>query len=62
MNRISRLIEIIATENDILHAIQRAIDEYSDKQQMLKMIQYGMQIDHSWESVVHAYKSVYESI
>ena len=51
-----------ATENDMVHAIQRAIEVYQDKQQLLTMMQYGMQIDHSWESVVHAYKNVYLSI
>lgn len=51
-----------ATESDIVHAIERAIAVYQDKTQMTKMIQHAMQIDHSWESVVHAYKNVYESL
>ena len=29
---------------------------------MNKMIQYAMNIDHSWESVVEEYKKVYQSI
>jgi starch synthase len=51
-----------ATEEDIVYAIERAISVYQDKAQMSKMIQFAMQIDHSWESVVHAYKNVYESL
>jgi starch synthase len=50
-----------ADEQDIVHAIERAIAAYQDKIQMKKMIQYAMAIDHSWESVVDAYQSVYES-
>lgn len=51
-----------ATEQDIVHAIERAISVYEDKTQMQKMIQQSMRIDHSWESVVAAYKNVYQSI
>jgi starch synthase len=51
-----------ATENDIVHSIERAIAVYQDKEQMKKMITQCMQIDHSWESVVQEYKNVYESI
>jgi starch synthase len=51
-----------ASENDIVHAIERAIRVYGDKTQMKKMITTCMQIDHSWESVVKEYKSIYESI
>jgi starch synthase len=51
-----------ATESDIVEAIERAISVYQDKAQMNKMITQCMQIDHSWESVVMAYKKVYESI
>lgn len=53
---------IHANEHDIVHAIERAIAVYKDKTHMLKMIQHAMNIDHSWESVVHEYKNVYESI
>jgi starch synthase len=52
---------IHADEHDIVHAIERAIAVYQDKIQMKKMIEYAMSIDHSWESVVDAYQSVYES-
>jgi starch synthase len=51
-----------ATESDIVYSIERAISVYQDKNQMQKMIQHCMQIDHSWESVVQEYKSVYTSI
>ena len=51
-----------ATEDDIVYSIERAIAVYQDKNQMNKMIQYAMNIDHSWESVVEEYKKVYESI
>ncbi len=51
-----------ATEQDIVYSIERAIAVYQDKNQMNKMIQYAMHIDHSWESVVEEYKKVYESI
>jgi len=50
-----------ADEQDIVHAIERAIAVYQDKMQMKKMIEQAMTIDHSWESVVDAYQSVYES-
>jgi len=51
-----------ATEQDIVYSIERAIAVYENKEQMNTMIQYAMRIDHSWESVVEAYKKVYESI
>ena len=53
---------IHANETDIVHSIERAISVYQDKAFMHKMIQHAMSIDHSWESVVHAYQNVYESI
>jgi starch synthase len=51
-----------ATEEDIVHAIERAISVFKDKVQMKKMITQCMLIDHSWEAVVKEYKNVYESI
>jgi starch synthase len=51
-----------ATEEDIVHAIERAISVFKDKAQMKKMITQCMLIDHSWEAVVKEYKNVYESI
>jgi starch synthase len=51
-----------ATEADIVYSIERAISVYKDKDQMKKMITQCMQIDHSWDAVVKAYKNVYESI
>jgi starch synthase len=51
-----------ATEEDIVHSIERAISVYQDKSQMKKMIQTAMSIDHSWESVVASYKNVYQSL
>jgi starch synthase len=53
---------IHANEADIVHAIERAIGIYKDKPKMKKMIQHAMSIDHSWESVVNVYQSVYTSI
>ncbi len=52
---------IHASEQDMVHAIERAISVYQDKNKMKQMIEHAMSIDHSWESVVHAYQSVYES-
>jgi starch synthase len=50
-----------ADEQDIVHAIERAIAVYQDKIQMKKMIEHAMTIDHSWESVVGVYQTLYES-
>ena len=51
-----------ATEEDIVYSIERAIEVYKNNKQMKAMIQIAMQIDHSWESVIAAYKKVYQSI
>jgi starch synthase len=51
-----------ANEADIVHAIERAIEVYKNKPKMQQMITDAMSIDHSWESVVNTYQSVYESI
>ena len=51
-----------ATEEDIVYSIERAIEVYKNKKQMKAMIEIAMQIDHSWESVIAAYKKVYQSI
>lgn len=51
-----------ASEADIVYSIERAIEVYKNKKQMNAMIQTAMQIDHSWESVIAAYKKVYQSI
>jgi starch synthase len=51
-----------ANEADIVHAIDRAIEVYKNKPKMQQMITDAMSIDHSWESVVKTYQSVYESI
>ena len=51
-----------ASETDIVHAIERAISVYKDKDQMKKMVTQCMQIDHSWDSVVKEYKNIYTSI
>ena len=53
---------IHANEQDIVHSIERAISVFQDKNQMSKMIQLAMNIDHSWDAVVHEYKNVYKSI
>jgi starch synthase len=50
-----------ADENDIVHSVERAIELYKDKAKMTKLIQQCMEIDHSWESVVLAYKKMYTS-
>jgi glycogen synthase len=55
-------LDFDATEADIVYSIERAIRVYKDKDQMKKMITQCMQIDHSWDAVVKAYKNVYESI
>ena len=51
-----------ANEADVVHAIERSIEVYKDKPKMQQMITDAMSIDHSWESVVNTYQSVYESI
>jgi starch synthase len=51
-----------ASETDIVYSIERAIEVYKNKKQMKAMIQIAMQMDHSWESVIAAYKKVYQSI
>ncbi len=51
-----------ATIFDVDYSIGRAVAVYQDKDQMQKMRQYMMQIDHSWESTVDEYTKVYESI
>jgi starch synthase len=51
-----------ASETDIVYSIERATEVYKNKNQMKAMIQIAMQIDHSWESVIAAYKKVYQSI
>ena len=51
-----------ASEADIVYSIERAIEVYKNKKQMKAMIQTAMQMDHSWESVIAAYKKVYQSI
>ena len=51
-----------ADENDIVHSVERAIELYKDKAKMTKLIQQCMEIDHSWESVVLAYKKMYASL
>ena len=48
-----------ATVDDTAHSIYRAIEVYKNKTQMEWMRKHMMQIDHSWESVVEAYTSVY---
>ena len=50
-----------ADENDIVHSVERAIELYKDKAKMTILIQQCMEIDHSWESVVLAYKKMYAS-
>ena len=51
-----------ASEADIVYSIERAIEVYKNKKQMKAMIQTAMQLDHSWDSVIAAYKKVYQSI
>ncbi|MEY4049913.1 MAG: hypothetical protein RL262_747 [Bacteroidota bacterium] len=51
-----------ASEEDIVYSIERAIEVYKNNKQMKAMIQIAMQMDHSWESVIAAYKKVYQSI
>ena len=48
-----------ATVDDIAHSVYRAIEVYKNKTQIEWMRKHMMQIDHSWESVVEAYTSVY---
>jgi len=48
-----------ATVDDIAHSVYRAIEVYKNKTQVEWMRKHMMQIDHSWESVVEAYTSVY---
>jgi len=51
-----------ATVGDLYHAMERALNLYSDKEQMEWIRKFMMQIDHSWESTVDEYMRVYQSI
>lgn len=51
-----------ASIHDIDYSIGRAISVFQDKKQVEKMRKHMMQINHSWESTVDEYTSVYESI
>jgi starch synthase len=51
-----------ASVEDIGYSIGRGIAVYEDKKQMESMRRRMMQIDHSWESAVEEYLSVYKSI
>lgn len=51
-----------ASVEDVNYSISRAVTVYRDKDQMLEMRQYMMQIDHSWESTVDEYTNVYKSL
>lgn len=51
-----------ASIHDIDYSIGRAVSVYQNKQHIEKMRKHMMQINHSWESTVDEYTSVYESI
>lgn len=50
-----------ASVGDICHAIYRATELYERKEQMNRIIQYIMNIDHSWESSAEIYLNLYRS-
>ena len=50
-----------ASVGDITYSINRAVKIYADTKQLQWMRKYMMEIDHSWESAVNNYISVYQS-
>lgn len=51
-----------ATIGDVDYSIGRGVTVYKDAMQIEKMRRTMMQIDHSWESTVDEYTSVYEQV
>lgn len=51
-----------ASVQDIVHSVQRAVSIYNDKETLNNMRKHMMQLDHSWESTVEQYISLYESL
>ena len=51
-----------ASIDDLTYSINRGISVYKDSNHMAKMRKTMMQIDHSWESTVAAYTTVYASL
>ena len=51
-----------ASIEDLTYSISRGISVFKDSNHMAKMRKTMMQIDHSWESTVAAYTTVYSSL
>jgi starch synthase len=51
-----------ASVGDIIYSVQRAVSVFNDKKHMLWMRQHMMKIDHSWETAVQQYTSMYQSL
>lgn len=51
-----------ATIDDLAYSIGRGVSVYQDKKHIEWMRKFMMQIDHSWESTVSAYRQVYQSL
>jgi starch synthase len=51
-----------ASVGDVTHAVGRAFEAYSNKQQLTGMRQHMMQIDNSWENAVQQYLDLYKSL
>lgn len=48
-----------ASVGDITYSVHRALELYSEKDKMNKIIKYIMQIDHSWEKSAEIYINLY---
>jgi starch synthase len=51
-----------ASVGDVTHAVGRAFEAYSNKQQLTGMRQHMMKIDNSWENAVQQYLDLYKSL
>ena len=50
-----------ATVGDICHAVYRSMELYTDKKRLEEIIEYIMNIDHSWESSAEVYINLYKA-
>jgi starch synthase len=50
-----------ASVGDICNAVYRAIELYEQKEKMNDIIEYIMQIDHSWEKSAQIYINLYNA-
>jgi starch synthase len=50
-----------ASVGDVCHAVYRAVQLYEQKEKMNEIIEYIMQIDHSWEKSAEIYINLYRA-